>query len=55
MAQIVDTPIEFRCPVCGKIQVVMSGGGIIPPVIIDPLFRRDGEDYCQCGKKQAKK
>jgi hypothetical protein len=55
MSNIVDNPIEFRCPVCGKLRTVLSGEGIVPPVPLDPLFRKDDKEYCQCNRTKAKK
>jgi len=55
MSNIVDNPIEFRCPVCGKLRTVLSGEGFVPPVPLDPLFRKDDKEYCQCNRTKAKK
>jgi len=55
MAQIVDTPIEFRCPVCGKIQKILGGEGRLGPLPLDLLRRKHGNEYCRCGMTQAKK
>jgi len=55
MPKIVDTPIVFTCPVCGKITKIMGGEGMLGPLPFDWHGRRDGKDYCRCGEKQAKK
>jgi len=53
MTKIVDTPIEFRCPVCGKITAIMGGEGSLGLPHIDWRRGRDGKDFCHCGDKKT--
>mgnify|MGYP001171345432 CR=1 FL=1 len=55
MAQIVGTPIEFRCPVCGKITKIMGGEGMLGPIPFGWRGGKDEKDFCHCGEKKAKK
>jgi len=54
MTKIIDTPIEFRCPVCGKITKVLGGEGTLGTFDSGPIIRRDNDEWCQCGRKPAK-
>jgi len=55
MSQIVDTPIEFRCPVCGKITKILGGEGSLGLAPIIWHGRWEEKDFCHCGEKKAQK
>jgi hypothetical protein len=55
MPKIVDTPIEFRCPVCGKITKILGGEGSLGLPQINWRGGRNEKDFCHCGEKKAKK
>jgi hypothetical protein len=55
MPQIVDTPIEFTCPVCGKIIKTLGGEGLLGPIPLVWHGGKDGKDYCRCGSKKVNK
>jgi hypothetical protein len=55
MTKIVDTPIVFTCPVCGKITKVLGGEGSLGLPQINWRGGRDEKDFCHCGEKNVKK
>jgi hypothetical protein len=55
MPKIVDTPIVFTCPVCGKITKIMGGEGMLGPIPLDWHIGKNRREYCHCGEKQPKK
>jgi len=55
MAEVVDSPIELRCPACGKLRAVLGGEGMPGATPQDLLGRLKGDKYCDCAGTRAKK